>query len=57
MSEARTDTTEASLREASAQAAGAASPGRHRGPAATEEAKVTANGRHRREKQAQGVFG
>ncbi|UQA95795.1 hypothetical protein [Streptomyces halobius] len=53
MSEARTDTTEASLQEASAQAAEAASSGRHRGPAATEEAAVTVNGRHRREKQAQ----
>ncbi|WP_169314109.1 hypothetical protein [Streptomyces piniterrae] len=57
MSEARTETTEASLQEASAQAAEAASSGRHRGPAATEEAKGTANGRHRREKQAHGAFG
>ncbi|MFH8572378.1 hypothetical protein [Streptomyces sp. NPDC017993] len=53
MSEARTDTTEARPQEASAQAAAAANSGRHRGPAATEEARDAANGRHRRVKQTQ----
>ncbi|MFG2221925.1 hypothetical protein ACIBK8_30010 [Streptomyces sp. NPDC050161] len=53
MSEARTDTTEARTPEGSAQAAEATGSGRHRGPAATEEAKEAANGRHRRDKQPQ----
>ncbi|MFF9480075.1 hypothetical protein [Streptomyces sp. NPDC014733] len=53
MPEAQTDTTEARPQEASAQAAEAHGSGRHRGPAATEEAKAAANGRHRRTKQPQ----
>ncbi|MEV6568698.1 hypothetical protein [Streptomyces kronopolitis] len=53
MSEARTDTTQARPQEASAQAAEAASSGRHRGPAAAEESDSTAHGRHRRDKQPQ----
>lgn len=53
MSEARTDTTQARPREASALAAEAASSGRHRGPAAAEESGSTPHGRHRRDKQTQ----
>ncbi|MGW1376378.1 hypothetical protein ACWD6P_19190 [Streptomyces sp. NPDC002446] len=53
MSEARTDTTQARPQEASAQAAEATGSGRHRGPAATEEAGATPHGRHRRDKQPQ----
>ncbi|AJT67403.1 hypothetical protein [Streptomyces chattanoogensis] len=55
MSEARTDTTEARPQEATAQAAEAASSGRHRGPAATEEVQADVHGRHRRVKQTQGA--
>ncbi|MFG2142433.1 hypothetical protein [Streptomyces sp. NPDC048650] len=55
MSEARTETTQARPREGSAQAAEAANSGRHRGPAATEEAQAAVHGRHRREKQTQGA--
>ncbi|MFB7634177.1 hypothetical protein ACFC0M_24975 [Streptomyces sp. NPDC056149] len=50
MSEARTDTTQARLQEAAAEAAGS---GRHRGPAATSEEGQAAQGRHRRDHQAQ----
>ncbi|WP_174244152.1 hypothetical protein [Streptomyces sp. TM32] len=54
MSEARTDTTQARPQEASAQAAEAASSGRHRGPAAAaEQSGSAAHGRHRRDKQPQ----
>ncbi|UNO42370.1 hypothetical protein [Streptomyces sp. MST-110588] len=53
MSEARTDTTEARPYEASAQAATAEGAGRHRGPAAREDAGTSPNGRHRREKEPQ----
>ncbi|MFI9046217.1 hypothetical protein [Streptomyces sp. NPDC053427] len=55
MSEARTDTTEARPQEGSAQAAEAASSGRHRGPAAAEQGQADVHGRHRREKQTQGA--
>lgn len=55
MSEARTDMTQACPQEASAHAAEAASSGKHRGPAATEEADSSAHGRHRRDKQTQGA--
>lgn len=51
MSEARTDTTEARPQGASAQAATAAGSGKHRGPAATEDAGASAAGRHRRPTQ------
>ncbi|MEU9119360.1 hypothetical protein AB0C96_05785 [Streptomyces sp. NPDC048506] len=50
MSEARTDTPQARPQEASAQAAEAASYGRHRGPAATNDSDAAAHGRHRRDK-------
>ncbi|MFK0296206.1 hypothetical protein ACIQU6_37825 [Streptomyces sp. NPDC090442] len=53
MSEARTDTTQARPQEAAAQAAEAAGSGRHRGPAATSEEGEAAQGRHRRDHQAQ----
>lgn len=53
MSEARTDTTQARPQEASAQAAEAASSGKHRGPAAAEESNSAAHGRHRRDKEPQ----
>ncbi|MEU7181678.1 hypothetical protein ACWIG3_05245 [Streptomyces celluloflavus] len=55
MSEARTESTEALPPEASAQAAAAAHAGKHRGPAASEEAMADANGRHRRNEQSQRV--
>ncbi|WP_198534997.1 hypothetical protein [Streptomyces natalensis] len=55
MSEARTDTTEARYQGASAQAAEAASSGRHRGPAATEDVQADVHGRHRRVRQTQGA--
>ncbi|GGX17704.1 hypothetical protein [Streptomyces noursei] len=51
MSEAQTETTQVRPQEAAAEAAGS---GRHRGPAAaTEEARDTAHGRHRRDHQVQ----
>ncbi|MER0479566.1 hypothetical protein ABR737_14650 [Streptomyces sp. Edi2] len=53
MSEARTDTTQARPQEAFAQAAEAASSGKHRGPAAAEESGSAAHGRHRRDKESQ----
>ncbi|MGP8302213.1 hypothetical protein ACTPOK_30695 [Streptomyces inhibens] len=53
MSEARTNTTQARPQEATAQAAAAASSGKHRGPAAAEESDSTAHGRHRRDMQPQ----
>lgn len=52
MSEARTDTTQARQYDA-AQAAAAAGAGKHRGPAASEDAGASPNGRHRRSKQTQ----
>ncbi|WP_199896604.1 hypothetical protein [Streptomyces niger] len=45
MSEARTETTEARPQQASAPAAGS---GKHRGPAASEDAAASSAGRHRR---------
>ncbi|WP_199930888.1 hypothetical protein [Streptomyces sp. CB02923] len=52
MSEARTDTTQARPQDAD-RAAEAAGAGRHRGPAASENADASPNGRHRRNKQTQ----
>jgi len=46
MSEARTDMTEARLQGSSAQ--GTARLGKHRGPAASEDAQGPARGKHRR---------
>ncbi|MFI9718542.1 hypothetical protein ACIHFE_02650 [Streptomyces sp. NPDC052396] len=52
MSEARTDTTEASRIEASAQAAAAGS-GRHRGPSSMlDDQPASPHGKHRRPAEA-----
>ncbi|MEW2575336.1 hypothetical protein [Streptomyces syringium] len=48
MPDARTDTTEARPREASAQAAATGS-GRHRGPASPNDHGAPAHGKHRRD--------
>ncbi|MFI8994898.1 hypothetical protein [Streptomyces sp. NPDC053542] len=52
MSEARTDTTEARPQGSPAQAATAAGSGKHRGPAASEDAAASGAGRHRRPKNS-----
>ncbi|MFH8747279.1 hypothetical protein ACH4GK_08565 [Streptomyces rimosus] len=52
MSEARTDTTQARPQDAG-RAATAAGSGKHRGPAASEDADASPNGRHRRAKEPQ----
>ncbi|WP_432096187.1 hypothetical protein [Streptomyces sp. bgisy100] len=51
MSEARTNTSEA--RPQGAAAEGASSRGKHRGPAAAEDAQTPVHGRHRRPAQEQ----